>query len=108
MTLLLFFVLLLVPLSAFAQSVPPMPQGGNIVVIPNPLGASYWSDKGGYVDVVGKEPGNQMYFSHERGGHVTSGFINQPFLERPLTVPESHYRTDREIDREVCSYLVKC
>jgi hypothetical protein len=47
MTLLLLLLLMLLPLSAFAQTVPPpMPQGGNITVIPNSLGASYWSSNG--------------------------------------------------------------
>jgi hypothetical protein len=107
--LLFLFAVLLFPISVFAQPVPPMPQGGNIVAIPTPLGTSYYSDKGGSIDVIGKEPDNQMYFSHDRFGKPNGmGFINQPFADRPLTVPESRYRTDREIDRDVCSYLVRC
>jgi hypothetical protein len=109
MLLLILFIALVLPISTFAQSVPPMPQGGNITVIPNELGASYWSSNGGSVDVIGKDPGNQMYFSHDRYGKPNGmGLINQPFADRPLTVPESRYRTDKEIDREICSYLVRC
>jgi hypothetical protein len=109
MTLFLLSLLFLLPLSALAQPVSPMPQGGNVVVIQTPLGTSYYSHKGDSIDVIGKESGNQMYFSHDRYGKPNGmGFINQPFAERPLTVPESRYRTDKEIDREICSYLVRC
>lgn len=90
MVLLLLGVLLLLPLSSFAQSVPSMPQGGNITIIPNPLGYSAWSDKGSHIEVVGTAPGNQMYFSYDRFNRaIGSGFINQPFIDRPLLVPES-------------------
>lgn len=96
-------VILLLPLSVSADSSwmsppPPQssPQGGNITVIPNPLGASYWSSNGGHVDVIGKEPGTQMYFSHDRYGNPNgSGYINQPFRDRPLTLPPSRSRTER-------------
>ena len=96
MLLLILFALLLFPVSAFAQTVAPMPQGGNITVIPNSLGASYWSSNGGHVDVVGKEPGLQQYFSYDRYGRANGmGYINQPFADRtPLdatTVPERNY-----------------
>ncbi len=80
--LILLFILLL-PLSSMAQSSPPLPSG-NITVIPTPLGQSYYSDKGGHVDVIGKTPGNQQYFAYDKQGQISSGYINQPFQDRPL------------------------
>ncbi len=109
MTLLLLLLLMLIPLTALAQTAPPMPHGGNITVIPTQLDASYWSSNGGSVDVIRKEPGTQMFFSRDRYGNANGmGFINQPFIDRPLTVPQSRYRTDGEIDRNVCATLIRC
>ena len=69
MRLWLLGVFLLLPFSSFAQSTSPgLPPGGNITVIPNEFGASYWSSRGGSVEVIGKDPGQQMYFSHDRSG----------------------------------------
>jgi hypothetical protein len=82
--MMLLLLLLLLPLSAFAQSVPSN-QNQNVVVIPNALGASVWKPDLSSIDIVGTQPNNQMYFSHDRYGRNNGyGFINQPFVDRPL------------------------
>ena len=89
MRLLLFLVLLLLPLSALAQTLPSPSQQNNVIVIPNALGASVRNQNLSSIDIIGTQPKNQMYFSHDRYGRNNGyGFINQPFVSRPLTVPE--------------------
>jgi hypothetical protein len=90
----LLLILLLLPLSAVAQTLPPPIQQNNVIVIPNALGASVWNQNLSSLDIVGTEPGNQMYFSHDRYGRNNGyGFVNQPYQSRPLTVPEMTPRT---------------
>lgn len=80
----LLFLMLLLPVSALAQSTPPT----NVLVIPDALGASYWANDLSRVEVIGKDPGNQMYFSYDRSGRANGmGFVNQPFAPRPLVTP---------------------
>ena len=98
MCLLALLSLLLLPVSGFAQSVLPLPQGGNITVIPDALGASYWANDLSRLEVIGKEPSTQMYFSYDRYGQATGmGFVNQPFVDPPLTVPESLYQPNQYV-----------
>jgi hypothetical protein len=116
MTLLLFFVLLLLPLSSFAQTGPPMPQGGNITVIPTPLGYAYALPHGGSVEVIGKDPRQQWYSARDGAGHTTTGYIFSPFApthaEPPLTVPESSsrptFKSDSDIGHEACVAMGRC
>lgn len=80
----LLLLILLLPVSALAQSTPPT----NVLVIPDTLGASYWANDLSRVDVIGKELGNQMYFSYDRSGRANGmGLVNQPFAPRPLIAP---------------------
>lgn len=87
MRLFLLFTALLLPISALAQTPPPI-QPNNVLVIPNALGASVWSQDLSSVDIVGTQPGHQMYFSHDRYGRNSGyGYINQPYETRPLEAP---------------------
>jgi hypothetical protein len=111
MTLLLFFVLLL-PLLSFAQSVPPMPQGGSITVIPTPLGYAYSLPHGGSVEVIGHEPGQQSYTARDGRGHTSTGFIFNAFpptyTPPPLTVPEMSPRptyNDQAVHDRMLNYI---
>jgi hypothetical protein len=81
--MLLFIVLLLLPVSALAQTAAPNQQ--NVLVIPNALGATVYKPDMSSIDIVGTQPNNQMYFSHDRYGRNNGdGFINKPFVDRPL------------------------
>ena len=92
MRLFILGILLVLPLSAFAQSTSPIAQGGTITVIPTPLGYVYALPHGGSVEVIGKAPAQQSYTARDGTGHITTGMIFSPFAplheQSPLTVPD--------------------
>jgi hypothetical protein len=81
--MMILLLLLLLPLPALAQTAAQNQQ--NVLVIPNALGATVYKPDLSSVDIVGTQPNNQMYFSHDRYGRNDGyGFINRPFVDRPL------------------------
>ena len=105
MLLLLALLLSLLPISAFAElptppPVHPAPQGWN--VIPDGQGGvTYWRGQGG----------TDAYTAQIIGQGLTRQQSQTPaprYTPAPLEVPQSTYRTDREIDRDVCANLIRC
>jgi len=91
MRLLILCALCLLPLSAFAQPVPPLPSdtGGAVTVLPVAPGVtSYWDQRGGHTTVYGSDPAMQWYSTQDPQGHITQqGYLFNPWVERPLRVP---------------------
>jgi hypothetical protein len=111
MVLLLLGFLFLLPLSAFAQSSPPIGLQGSATVLHPAPGVDYlYAQHGNSTTIYGSDPAMRWQSSQDAHRQIISqGFLFDPNPRpAPLRVPESRYRTDREIDREVCSYLVKC
>jgi hypothetical protein len=72
--------------------------------------SSYWDQRGNSTTVYSTNPRMQWQSTQDAHGQITSqGFLFDPNPRpEPLRVPESRYRTDREIDREVCATLIRC
>jgi hypothetical protein len=84
----------LLPLSAFAQSVPLLPSGMNdsVTVLHPAPGIDYLYDQAGHSATVLEEgPGLKWYSAEDPQGRITSqGFLFDPIpAPKPLTVPES-------------------
>jgi hypothetical protein len=105
MRLLLFLVLLLLPLSAFAQSTPPpMPSSTNdsvTVIHPAPGVEYYYDQRGNSSTVYQQAPGMQWYSTEDRHGTITSqGYLFDPMpvsmsLEVPWSSPPEHQERRR-------------
>jgi hypothetical protein len=95
MRLLALLAMFLLPISAFAQSVPPLGESpwinGVTVVHPAP-GIDYYTDlNGASATVLDEGPGLKWYSAEDPQGRITSqGFLFDPMpAPKPLTVPES-------------------
>jgi hypothetical protein len=111
MTRLLFFMLLLFPLSSFAQSVPPIGLEGSATVIHPSPGVDYYYDlNANSTTVYTTTPYSSWYSSENRHGRITAqGFVFDPNpRSEPLRVPELQYRSTAEINPGPCATLIKC
>jgi hypothetical protein len=108
MRLLMLFALLLLPVSAFAQSaaLPPIGlQGSATVIHPAPGVDYYYDQKGNSTTVYRTAPHVFAYSSQDSHGRITTqGFLFDPHPRpEPLQTPSSQYRSAPEIDREACA-----
>lgn len=88
----LFFVLLLLPLSAFAQSVPPLSVEGSATILHPAPGVRYLYDQHGNSSTVYHQfPGQSWFSTEDPQGRITSqGYLFDPLpAPKPLTVPPS-------------------
>src|ERR1051325_8127667 len=89
MMLLLLLLLTMLPLPAMAQTSAPTQQ--NVIITHNRIGMNISKPDGSSIDIIGTQPNHQMYFSHDRYGRANGmGFINQPFVDRPLETTSEH------------------
>lgn len=92
MRLLMLCTLLLLPVSAFAQSVPPVGLQGSVTVVhPSPGVDYYYDQQGNSTTVYRTAPDVSAYSSHDSHGHIIAqGFVFDPNpRSEPLRVPES-------------------
>lgn len=92
MRLLMLFMLLLIPVSVFAQSTPPVGLQGSVTVIHPAPGVDYYYDQqGNSTTVYRTAPDISAYSSHDSKGHIIAqGFVFDPNpRSEPLRVPES-------------------
>ena len=92
MRLLMLFTLLLLPVSAFAQSVPPVGLQGSVTVVHPAPGVDYYYDQqGNSTTVYRTAPDISAYSSQDSHGHIIAqGYVFDPLgSPQPLRVPDS-------------------
>ena len=108
---LIMLALLVFPVSALAQSAPPIGlQGSATVIHPAPGVDLYYDQKGNSTTVYRTAPNVTAYSSQDSHGRIIAqGFVFDPNpRSEPLQVPSSGSRATKEIDSEVCATLIKC